>query len=125
MAMRAPWEVNTREKDIESYLRKEVKKIGGKAYKFISPGNAGVPDRIIVLPGGKVFFVEMKAPGKMSTPLQKKMQHELVEFGCTVFRDIDTREAVDCLMEYCRHLLRQQFDFEKVKSCISKHVCEL
>ena len=36
------------------------KKIGGKSYKFVSPGNPGVPDRIFILPGGKVFFVELK-----------------------------------------------------------------
>ncbi|MGC5220863.1 VRR-NUC domain-containing protein, partial [Escherichia coli] len=45
-----------REKDIENYLRDQVKKIGGIAYKFESPGNAGVPDRLVLLPGGQVHF---------------------------------------------------------------------
>ena len=48
------------EKDIEKILISEIKKLGGKAYKFISPGNSGVPDRIVVLPGGKIMFVELK-----------------------------------------------------------------
>ncbi|PTY76688.1 nuclease, partial [Heyndrickxia sporothermodurans] len=59
-----------RERDIEIYLRDEVKKIKGRAYKFESPGNAGVPDRLVILPGGRVFFIELKAPGKKSRPLQ-------------------------------------------------------
>ena len=39
------------EKDIEKYLRDEIKKVGGIAYKFVSPGNSGVPDRLVLLPG--------------------------------------------------------------------------
>ncbi len=42
------------EKMIEQKLRNEVKALGGRAYKFVSPGNDGVPDRLVVLPGGKV-----------------------------------------------------------------------
>ena len=44
------------EKSIEEYLRDQVRKIGGKAYKFVSPGNAGVPDRLVVLPGGDLVM---------------------------------------------------------------------
>lgn len=42
------------EKETEKYLRDEIKKMGGAAYKFVSPGNAGVPDRLVCLPGGKI-----------------------------------------------------------------------
>ena len=49
-----------KERDIEVLLRDGVKQLGGKAYKWVSPGNAGVPDRIVILPGGKVIFVELK-----------------------------------------------------------------
>lgn len=48
---------------MERILVNEVKKLGGKAYKWISPGNDGVPDRIIFLPGGEVHFVELKSDG--------------------------------------------------------------
>ena len=48
------------EKDIESWLNKQVEKMGGLAFKFVSPGNPGVPDRIYILPNGKVWFVELK-----------------------------------------------------------------
>jgi hypothetical protein len=83
-----------REKDIEIYLRDRVKKAGGKAYKFESPGNDGVPDRMVVLPGNRIYFIEVKAPGKKPRPLQVKQMRDLTNFGCDV-RVIDTREAVD------------------------------
>lgn len=52
------------ESKIEKRLKKEIELLGGKAMKFISPGEAGVPDRIVLLPEGHVIFVELKAPGK-------------------------------------------------------------
>lgn len=45
------------EKTTEKYLRDEVRKIGGRAYKFVSPGNTGVPDRLVCLPGGVKLFL--------------------------------------------------------------------
>lgn len=55
------------EKNLESKLRAEIKNLGGVAYKFLSPGNSGVPDRIILLPGGKIIFAELKTDeGKLS-----------------------------------------------------------
>lgn len=86
------------EKDTEAYLCKEAKRHGGRAYKFISPGCAGVPDRIVVLPGGRIFFVETKSQGKTSTTLQKKIQCELRELGCTVYAEIDTKQKVNEIM---------------------------
>lgn len=52
------------ESKIEAYLRQRVKDLGGIAYKFTSPGNSGVPDRLVLLPGNRTVFVELKAPGK-------------------------------------------------------------
>lgn len=67
------------EKDIERYLKKKVEKEKGLTYKFVSPGNVGVPDRIIFLKG-KVYFVELKAPNKKPRPSQlvqfKKIQEQ-------------------------------------------------
>ncbi len=57
------------EKDIEAYLVKRVKALGGYAYKFVSPSNRGVADRLVVLPG-VVWFVEVKAEGGRLSPLQ-------------------------------------------------------
>ena len=52
-----------RESELEARLVRGVKAAGGVAYKFVSPGSVGVPDRLVVLPGGKVVFVELKAEG--------------------------------------------------------------
>ena len=86
------------ERDIETYLREQVKALGGKAYKFVSPGNNGVPDRLVCLPGRCIAFVELKAPGKKSTPLQSRRQRELQGFGHMVFADVDSFEAVDNIL---------------------------
>lgn len=94
-----------REKDIEDYLRDQVKTIGGKAYKYVSPGNAGVPDRLVCLPGGVAVFVELKAPGKKSTPLQTKQQMNLRKLGFTVFHDIDSKSKVDEVIRHCAELV--------------------
>lgn len=82
------------EKDTEAYLRDEIKRLGGKAYKFVSPGQTGVPDRICVLPGGRVFFVEVKSEGKKSTDKQRQQQERLRALGCIVYADIDTKAKV-------------------------------
>ena len=63
-----------RESEIERQLAVSVKRLGGMAVKFVSPGLDGVPDRIILLPGRKIAFVELKAPGKKPRPLQEKLE---------------------------------------------------
>lgn len=85
------------EKSIEDYLRLRVKQAGGRAYKFVSPGNAGVPDRLAILPGGRIAFVELKAPGKKPTVLQQKKIQELRSLGVLVTW-ADCREAVDRIL---------------------------
>lgn len=70
------------EKKIEEKFKDAVKQAGGKAYKFTSPGNDGVPDRLAVLPGGRIGFVELKQKGKKLTPLQAKRIQELQALGC-------------------------------------------
>lgn len=83
-----------RERDIEVYLREQVRKAGGKAYKFESPGNDGVPDRIVIFPDERIYFIELKRPGGKPRPLQVNKMNELRAFGCTV-DVIDTKEKVD------------------------------
>ena len=56
------------EKSVEKYLRQQVKKAGGLALKFVSPGFTGVPDRIILMPGARVYFAETKDLGKTPRP---------------------------------------------------------
>ena len=73
------------EKTIEQKLVKAVKAKGGIAPKFTSPGFDGMPDRIIILPGGKMGFVEVKAPGKKPRPLQEARHNLLRQMGCKVY----------------------------------------
>lgn len=86
------------EKDIEKYLRDEIKKAGGIAYKFVSPGNAGVPDRMVLLPGGRMVFVELKAPGKKPTALQNLQAKRISDLGFIVCF-LDSKKEVDMLIE--------------------------
>jgi len=74
-----------REKTIEQKFVMEVKHIGGLALKFTSPGFDGVPDRIVLLPGGKMAFVEVKAPGEKPRPLQLARHRLLRRLGFRVY----------------------------------------
>lgn len=73
-----------REKAIEQQLIRAVKAAGGIAYKFVSPGRVGVPDRLVVLPGGRIMFVECKAPGQKARPSQRREHDRLRALGCEV-----------------------------------------
>lgn len=83
-----------REIDIEKYLADRTKELGGRALKFVSPGCAGVPDRLVLLPGGRSGFLELKAPGGKPRKEQKHRIRQLQQLGCLA--DVaDSREAVD------------------------------
>lgn len=103
-----------KEKDIEKILVAEVRKIGGRAYKWVSPGNDGVPDRIVFFPGGRQVFVELKTDTGQLTRLQRIQIKRLRDLGQPVyvvrgidglsqfFRDWgfeDTSKAIDCRYE--------------------------
>lgn len=84
------------EKRIEQRLINRAKGAGGLAIKWVAPAMSGVPDRIVFLPGGRIIFVELKAPGRMPTPLQARIHGMLLALGADV-RVIDSLEAVDAL----------------------------
>lgn len=73
------------ERTIEQRLVEAVRKAGGLCPKFVSPGWDGVPDRIVLLPGGKMGFVELKAPGQKLRPLQRRRREQLERLGFRVF----------------------------------------
>lgn len=81
------------ESAIEKRLKKEIEKIGGKALKFVSPGMSGMPDRIVLLPGGEIVFVELKAPGKKRRKLQEYRAKKLKKLGFIV-KCIDSIDGV-------------------------------
>lgn len=87
-----------REKQIEQVLVKQTKSMGGLALKFISPGYDGVPDRLVLLPGGKIAFAELKAPGKRMRPLQVKRKRQLESLGFSVYC-IDGIEQIGVILD--------------------------
>lgn len=73
------------ERHIETALIAATRVRGGQCWKFTSPGTVGVPDRIIIVPGGQVGFVEVKAPGKKPRPIQARRIRQLQALGVLVF----------------------------------------
>lgn len=82
------------EKDIEKALVKKVKALGGLCIKFTSPSMMGIPDRIVLLPKGKIGFVELKRPGGKARPIQVKRIKDLEKLGFKVFT-LDEKENID------------------------------
>ena len=74
-----------REKEIEKKLTQMVKKAGGICPKLVSPGFDGMPDRMVLLPNGRIGFVEVKAPGEKPRPLQLSRHRLLRRLGFRVY----------------------------------------
>ena len=87
-----------REKATESKLVKAVKSMGGLAPKFVSPGLDGVPDRLVLLPKGKLAFIELKAEGKELRPLQVRRKRQLEKLGFSVYC-IDRPEQIGGILD--------------------------
>jgi hypothetical protein len=69
------------EKQVEAHLIKRVKALGGMAYKFTSPAHKGVSDRIVCLPNGQTWFVELKTEGGRLSPLQKVFASDMARMN--------------------------------------------
>lgn len=92
------------ESQVETYLRKQIELLGGICRKWTSPGHVGVPDRICLLPGGRVFFVEVKTDtGRLSTRQEREIE-VMRGLGAEV-HVVYGIEGVDCLMREVRHAL--------------------
>ena len=99
MERSAEQENRMREKDIEKELAVRTKAMGGIAPKFTSPGFAGMPDRLVLLPHGRMGFVELKAPGRKPRPLQIARHRLLRRLGFNVYVIDDTRQIAVVLKE--------------------------
>lgn len=91
-----------REKIIEKELVRAVKDKGGIAPKFTSPGFDGMPDRLVLLPGGRMGFVELKAPGKKPSALQLARHRLFRRLGFKVYV-IDEINQIDSVLEEIDH----------------------
>lgn len=91
-----------REREVEKSLVQSVKRMGGICPKWVSPGLDGVPDRIVLFPGGRIGFVELKAPGKKMRPLQKKRKEKLESLGFLVFCIDEVEQIEEVLREIQR-----------------------
>lgn len=87
-----------RESAIERRLVTEAVKRGGLAPKFVSPGLDGVPDRLLLLPGGRLAFVEVKVPGKKPRPIQRRRMEQLTALGFQVFV-LDSKEQIGEILD--------------------------
>ncbi|MDH6363117.1 hypothetical protein M2139_000092 [Enterococcus sp. PF1-24] len=90
-----------REKEIEQKLVKAVKDMGGIALKFISPAFDGMPDRLVLLPKGKIAFVEVKAPNKTPRPLQIARHEMLQRLGFRVYV-LENKEQIGGILDEIR-----------------------
>lgn len=90
-----------REKEIEKKLSQTVKQAGGICPKFISPGFDGMPDRIVLLPNGRIGFVEVKAPGEKPRPLQLSRHRLLRCLGFRVYV-LDDEEQIGGILDEIR-----------------------
>ena len=95
------------ESDIESKLRKRIHALGYgvKCLKFTSPGFTGVPDRIILLPGAHVIFVELKKPGKKERKRQEYVQGLLRKLGFEVYSSVSSKEQIEDIISRCKEVL--------------------
>ena len=87
-----------REREVEAALVRAVRKRGGRALKFVSPGFDGVPDRIVLLMNGKFAFVELKRPGGKLRKLQEKRKSQLQELGFQVFC-LDDKNEIEVILD--------------------------
>ena len=88
-----------REKQIEHTLVMAVKAAGGMCPKLVCPGFDGMPDRLVLLPGGRIAFVEVKAPGRKPRPLQEKRHKQLRELGFPVYVLDDPEQIPEIMNE--------------------------
>ena len=87
-----------REKLTEKILTVQARKSGGIALKFTSPGMDGMPDRLVLMPGGRMAFVEVKAPGRKPRPLQESRHSMLRRLGFRVYV-LDSREQIGGILD--------------------------
>ena len=95
-----------KEAQLEEWLNRKVRELGGLSRKFVSPGNPGVPDRIYIFPGGKVYFVELKTEIGRFSRIQEWQLKELERMGCRV-RKVKGKKQAEALLKEIEDEIRQ------------------
>jgi hypothetical protein len=90
--------IEMQEANVEKYLIRYVKDKGGLCLKFISASMRGLPDRIVILPQGKIFFIELKAKGKKPRPEQTRVHKLFSSLGVKVYT-ADSKEKVRSVVD--------------------------
>lgn len=96
--------MSSRERDVEKYVSEEVRKLGGLSLKFVSPGNDGMPDRILVFPDGRALFVELKTDVGRLSKVQEFQIGRLLDRGqqvCVVYGMAGAREFIRDMKDHC------------------------
>lgn len=101
------------EKEVEKYLTKKVEGLGGIAFKFVSPGRSGVPDRLVCCQG-KSFFVELKAPGSKPRMLQRVVAEQIRHTGQKVYCISDKSQVDDLIKVMQTGILPQESRYDTI-----------
>lgn len=87
------------EKDVERYLAKQMEIRGGLCFKWVSPNNRGIPDRICVFPSSRIELVECKSEGSKMSKMQLVMKHRLMTKCDVLVSLVDTKRQVDLFIK--------------------------
>lgn len=108
-----------REREVEKMLVDGIRKLGGRAFKWVSPGNDGVPDRIVVLPGLPAIFVELKTITGRLTSLQRVQLKRLKDLGQTVMVLYGGKEVTEFLKE-CEEVMLHDVQTARLSAILHK-----
>ena len=95
-----------KESELELRFVRGVSRLGGRAYKFVSPGNAGVPDRLVILPGGRIIFAELKADTGRLSKMQRYQIAQLRQLGAVV-QEVRGEAGVQSFLLLCQEYMRE------------------
>ena len=108
-----------KEREVEKMLVDGIRKLGGRAFKWVSPGNDGVPDRIVVLPGLPAIFVELKTITGRLTSLQRVHLKRLKDLGQTVMVLYGEKEVTEFLKE-CEEVMLHDVQTARLSAILHK-----
>jgi hypothetical protein len=108
-----------KEREVEKMLVDGIRKLGGRAFKWVSPGNDGVPDRIVVLPGLPAIFVELKTITGRLTSLQRVQLKRLKDLGQTVMVLYGEKEVTEFLKE-CEEVMLHDVQTARLSAILHK-----